>query len=746
MAERINLGDGWVFSDAEDPDPSKPLSGGVAVTVPHNAVDLPLNYFDETAYQRPFTYQRVLDWSPAWEGREVVLRFDGAMADTQVWINGQPLARHADGYTPFSVRLTRHLARGRNLLTVRVNGAENPAIPPFGGQIDYLAYAGIYREVWLVIAPAVALGSVKIETPAPLAAAKTVTARIEIDAPGGMLPGRLVARILDAAGREIAVQSVDATAQSLGVRFEGLSGLSLWRLDDPVLYTLDLVLETAAGTDRSTTRFGIRSAEFTPGGFELNGERIKLLGLNRHQSFPYSGYAQGRRSQERDAEILKYDLGCNIVRTSHYPQSPWFLDRCDEIGLLVFEEIPGWQHIGGAEWQAESISNIDRMIRRDWNHPSIIIWGVRINESLDSHDFYAETNRLARALDPIRATGGVRYITESELLEDVYTMNDFVLGTFEMPGENRPRTALRPVPEVTGLDRAVPYLVTEFNGHMFPTKAGDPEQRHAEHVIRHLEVIDTAFGDPRIAGCIGWCFFDYNTHKDFGSGDRICHHGVSDIFREPKFAAFAYASQQSPTRRLVMEPVTYWARGERNIGGILPLIVLTNCDEVELRYGSVCKRVGPDRERFAHLPHPPVIIDHRHFTQEELGNWGMAWLSGRITGYLGGRPVAARDFVADPLPTRLDVRPDATSLNAATREEVRVVVRGLDQAGNPLPFLNAPVQISVSGPATLIGPDQVVLAGGRAGFWLRADGGTGPIRVRLSTPRFAETVLELRAV
>lgn len=120
------------------------------------------------------------------------------------------------------------------------------------------------------------------------------------------------------------------------------------------------------------------------------------------------------------------------------------------------------------------------MIRRDWNHPSIFIWGVRINESQDDHDFYAETNRVARSLDATRSTGGVRYISESELLEDVYTMNDFILGNEEQ--RNRPRTPLRPQQEVTGLDRVVPYMITEFGGHMYPTKSHDQEQRQAEHV------------------------------------------------------------------------------------------------------------------------------------------------------------------------------------------------------------------------------------------------------------------------
>ena len=133
-----------------------------------------------------------------------------------------------------------------------------------------------------------------------------------------------------------------------------------------------------------------------------------------------------KSAQMKDADILKYDLSLNIARTSHYPQSKHFLNRCDEIGLLVFEEIPGWQHIGGQEFKENTLKNVEAMIKRDFNHPSIIIWGVRINESLDDHDLYVKTNELARKLDPTRPTGGVRYLHNSEFLEDVYTFNDFI--------------------------------------------------------------------------------------------------------------------------------------------------------------------------------------------------------------------------------------------------------------------------------------------------------------------------------
>ena len=746
MRSVVAFNESWTFREGFSPaDAGRPQEGQI-VTLPHNAVELPFNYFDEKSYQRAFTYQKILNWSDDFAGREVSLIFDAAMADAVVYLNGEEIVAHKDGYTPFEARLTGRLKHGENLLTVKIDGSENPEIPPFGGRIDYLTYAGIYRDVWLKLAAPVSIANIKVETGSVLADLKSATVRCDFANPQNLAFKGTVAVILRTAdGTVLASAQAETSGGSVTVAFDRLADISLWDLDNPALYAAEVELATDHGSDSLTATFGFRVATFTAEGFLLNGRKLKLRGLNRHQAFPYAGYAMGRSAQERDAEIMKQTLKCNIVRTSHYPQSKWFLEHCDRIGLLVFEEIPGWQHIGGKEWQQESIRNVRRMIERDWNHPSIIIWGVRINESQDSHDFYAETNRLARELDPTRQTGGVRYITESEMLEDVYTMNDFILGNEELPGANRPRTPLRPQQENTGLSKDVPYLITEFGGHMYPTKIYDQEQRQAEHVRRHLEVLNAAYGDPSISGAIGWCMFDYNTHSDFGSGDRICYHGVMDMFREPKFAAYAYASQCEPSEEVVMKPVTIWARGERNIGGALPLIVLTNCDEVELRYGSLTKRLGPDRETFPHLPHPPVVFDHRNFTPDELGVWGMEWEDVQFTGYIGGKPVAALKMVANPLPTTLQVEADADILRAGERDAVRVIVRALDQAGSRLPFLNDIVTIKVDGPARMIGPQVIAFQGGTTGFWLQATGEVGAITIEASSSRFANRKLTLTA-
>ncbi len=747
MRQMRSFNEGWVFHAGFAPTLVDAPAEGQGVSLPHNAVDLPFSYFDEAAYQRAFTYQKSFDAEPDWRDKEVGLVFDGAMADAKVYLNGVEIAAHKDGYTPFEARLSGGLRERGNLLCVTIDGGENPAIPPFGGAIDYLTYAGIYRDVWLRVSAPIYIADVKIETPDALAAKKSVRARIRIANPLGLaLAGQVKASLRETGGRVLRVVHAPLEGLSAAIAMDGLEGIALWDIDRPSLYGLEVELAAASGPDAVSVSFGFRTAQFTPQGFRLNGRALKLRGLNRHQSFPYVGYAMGRAAQERDAQILKRELKCNLVRTSHYPQSKYFLDECDRIGLLAFEEIPGWQHIGDAAWQAEAIENVKRMITRDWNHPCIVLWGVRINESPDNDAFYAATNALARQLDATRQTGGVRCIANSRLLEDVYTMNDFILGEEELAGRNRPRTALRRQGEVTGLTHIAPYLITEFGGHMYPTKSFDQEQRQAEHVRRHLEVLNAAYGDAEISGAIGWCMFDYNTHKDFGSGDRICHHGVMDMFREPKFAAYVYASQCDPSEEVILKPVTFWARGERNIGGVLPLIVLTNCDEVEIRYGdNPPKRIGRDRENFPFLPHPPVVIDRRHFSEAELGQWGMRWREGRFTGFIAGKPAKHVHLAADPIATRLEVVADRAEIAAEGRDSVRVMVRALDQLGAKLPFLQEPVAIALSGPGRRLGPALVPLRGGSTGFWLESTGARGDIEIAVTSSRLGTTRIMVAA-
>ena len=381
------------------------------VVIPHANVRLPWHSFDEKTYEFVSTYRRRFNLPPEAVGNHVFVDFEGVMTAATVWINGVRLGEYKGGYTPFSFDLTPHLNfAGENVLAVDVDSRERADIPPFGHQIDYLTFGGIYREVSLRIVPSTFIEHVFARPKDVLSEHLSVevncllqhleplgdTLTLEAELRDG---DSVVAR--SSKSVPVAARTTEPVAHTLSL--EKLSGIKLWDLTHPNLYSVHVrLLRGARVVDEDSRRIGFRHAEFTDHGFELNGKVVKLRGLDRHQTFPYVGQAMPGRCQRSDANILRNKLKCNIVRTSHYPQSRHFVDACDEMGLLVLEEIPGWQHIGDESWKQLSIDNVGRMIRRDWNHPSIILWGVRINESEDDHDFYVRTNALAHRLDPSR--------------------------------------------------------------------------------------------------------------------------------------------------------------------------------------------------------------------------------------------------------------------------------------------------------------------------------------------------------
>lgn len=703
------------------------------IEIPHNAVDVPFNYFNEQDLHQDFTYYYPLACHENDLVKQQIMRFEGVMCNAHVYVNGVLVQQYSDGFTPFDVHLTPHLHVGENLIVVTLSGVENPNIPPFGGMIDFLCFPGIYRDVSVTSFDAVRIENIKVET-CNVLTQPSVNLKVMLQELAPYTgPLNLTFTLVDPDGESIATEQwsvATVTSEALELNVFSLDKVQLWDLDSPKRYQVEVTLSGMNINDCYRTLFGFREAEFTVEGFYLNGSRRQLIGINRHQSYPHVGYAMGKRAQQLDADIIKYELGFNLARTSHYPQSPYFLDRCDEIGLLVFEEIAGWQHIGDKAWQQKSIENVAAMVKRDWNHPSVILWGVRINESPDDHDFYTQTNAMAKRLDSTRQTGGVRCIQNSEYLEDVYTMNDFILTDSQL----NPAAAvnLRSPQNVTGLDNPVPYLVTEYAGHMYPTKRHDCEVWQNEHVMRHLKVLDASFANPNISGAIAWCLFDYNTHRDFGSGDKVCYHGVTDAFRVPKFAAYVYSSQQSPDNGVVIKPVTYWTRGERPEAKALPLVILTNCDYVDVQVGSgESRRFYPDRGRFAHLPHPPIVIDQMNQGDLPLGDWGYTWSDLKLSGYVNGEKVMETELSASPVPTQLEVTVQTTELNAHCGDTTRVVLKALDQKGHLMPYFQDVVRVEVSDNLRLIGPGALSMEGGVASFWVRAyQGGQGSIQIQ----------------
>lgn len=722
------------------------------VILPHTNVEIPYNYFDDKIYCFVSCYKRDLYVKGEWNGKRIFLDFEGVMNHSKIFVNGVFVGDHKGGYTAFTIEITRFVTfDDRNDITVVVDSTERTDTPPFGGQIDYLTYGGIYREVCLRVTEKEFIKDVFIQTKNVLKDKKTLVADVALDGINNVNDYEICVTLADGE-KEIAICKKKLNNKNeVQIQLDDLEHINLWSINCPHLYHVKCTLyKSGCAIDCWDSKIGFRQCEFKESGFFLNGEHIKIVGLNRHQSYPYVGYAMPASVQGKDAEILKEELGLNLVRTSHYPQSRHFLDRCDELGLLVFEEIPGWQHIGDEKWQKQVLADLEQMIVRDRNHPSIILWGVRINESQDNHDLYTKTNQLAKRLDPTRATGGVRCLPNSELLEDVYTMNDFIhdngygeylasviknYKTYDhLQNQDGKVTALREARMVTGLDYNVPYLVTEYGGHTYPTKRFDQEERAVELALRHTRIQNASGINSGILGAVGWCAFDYNTHADFGSGDKICYHGVMDMYRIPKFAAYLYSSQISPKKSLVMEPATYWSRGERNIGGVIPLVIFTNCDFIKMFYGSKeVGKFGPDYETYPGLKHPPVVID------EMLDTWGDRWEDATFIGYFGGKEAVRRTYSRSPQPAQLQIIPDGKKLvRGSAWDAKRVVVKAVDKEGNIMPYFQEPIIIHTEGAGNLIGPSLLTLIGGQIAFWVRSNEESGVLKVRISCHRFPE--------
>jgi len=699
-------------------------SGFARVTVPHTNLREPWHSFDEKSYEFVSIYRRRFRLPAPARGQRVFVDFEGVMTASTVWINGVRLGEYKGGFTPFSFELTPHVDFDReNVLAVEVDSSERADIPPFGYEVDYLTFGGIYREVSLRIVSPTHLENIFAQPKDVLSGKPTVDVECFLISANKSLEGGLSLEAALFDGDKLlakATQDLPAGEDQGNVprtlRLNNLGSIQLWDLRSPKLYRIEVrLLRGEKLLDHDSRRIGFREARFTPQGFSLNGTVVKLRGLDRHQTFPWVGQAMPARVQRQDALVLRKNLHCNIVRTSHYPQSRHFLDACDEIGLLVLEEIPGWQHIGDLPWQDIAVDNVSRMIRRDWNHPSIILWGVRINESRDNHDFYTRTNALAHQLDTTRQTGGIRYFQESEFLEDVFTMNDF---GFPLKAPNHPL-----------------YLNTEFVGHTYPTKSIDNIERLREHTVRHARVHDQLASDPQYAGGIGWCAFDYNTHANFGSGDRICYHGVTDIFREPKPAAGFYRSQCDPDEEIVLAPAFHWARGDENVG-FTNALVSSNCDHLKFYVaGKLAGEADPDRKQFPHLKYAPFTAD--------IGNRISPWGDLRIDGFIQGKQVISRSFSGKGLDQKFALLPDDTTLIANGADATRVVLRVTDEFDAIRPFAADAIRFELTGPAELIGDNPFALIGGTGAIWIRAGEKPGKVRLAAHHPYLGAQHIDL---
>ncbi|MCQ2496984.1 MAG: glycoside hydrolase family 2 protein [Lachnospiraceae bacterium] len=748
---------------------------------------------------------------------------------------------------------------GEAVIEVIVDTNENLNQPPFGNIIDYMTYGGIYREVHLEVRNKLHIkdayyiynqmdiygGMLHTKLMLSSETKEKLFFDIKLADPNGFvvaqghgqigvskaLPEKRGFSFADIPGSssekddlvpgiaDLALGGLDTKGLGIGKAkdvelgdklindLEGvshnfdlmLSDVVLWRPENPMLYTVTLRLLQAnpesedkndlIPIDECSTKVGLRCLDWRTDGFYLNGKKYKLRGLNRHQSYAYVGYAMPDRVQKEDARILKEELGVNCVRTSHYPQAQSFYEACDELGLFVITEIPGWQHIGDDEWKRIAVVNTREMVSQYRNHPSVILWGTRINESQDDDDFYKSTNETAKELAPLDFTGGIRNFAKSNLIEDVYTYNDFIHN-----GTEKGACAKK---DIT-YDMKKAYMVTEHNGHMYPAKPFDSEDKRVEQAMRHAKVVNDVWAQEDIAGCTGWCMFDYNTHKQFGSGDHICYHGVMDMFRNPKYAAAFYKSQTD--NEPIMEVAASLDLGDYPASVMEKICIFTNLDSVKFyKDDTLVGEFFPDKTVYGSLPHPPVIIDDfagdllvkqekypkekadkikeafeaiRQYGRDNLPiktklaltklnsidkismekinelyvkyviGWGWGVKKYEFVGYKNGAEVMRVERKPSEK-AELEIKTGDTELvhgDCYDASSIRMMLK--DENGKVMSFTMEPVMLEAEGSIEIMGPKVALLRGGMGGTYVKTKGiGDGKLTIKF---RDTEKVIEYK--
>ncbi|HWC16295.1 MAG TPA: glycoside hydrolase family 2 TIM barrel-domain containing protein, partial [Terriglobales bacterium] len=519
-----------------------------------------------------------------------------------------------------------------------------------------------------------------------------------------------------------------------------LGNVMLWDVDAPHLYdVIATLLVDGKPVHDYRVQIGLRDARFELNGFFLNGRRLQLFGLNRHEIYPYVGGAMPPRVMRRDAEMIRREFNCNIVRCSHYPQSEAFLNACDELGLMVWEETPGWGYLGDAQWKELLVRDVKDMIVRDRNHPAIVIWGVRANESANDVDLYRRTTELAKSLDDSRPdsgsmTSGSRKNWQEEWHEDVFAFDDY-------HAEPDGSVAIEdPVP-------GVPYMLAEAVGQFDYAqrkgfairyrRAGDVYLQQAQ-AVRHAQAHSRAAANARNCGVIAWCAFDYASLVN--SYNTVKTPGVADIFRIPKLGAAFYLSQCDPTSRPVIQPSFYWDFGTRTPdgpGNKAP--IFSNCDRLEIFIaGKLHSTIYPDTANFPHVKHPPffadLTIDGK--TRPEL----------RIDGYVEQHLALSRSFSSDPSTDQLAFAADDKVLLADGADATRLVFKVLDKFGAERAFAGGVVAFEVTGPGVIVGDNPFSLfdSGGVGAIWIRTlPNRAGSLQVRATHSTFGTKIVDI---
>ncbi len=746
-------------------------SGWHEVILPHTPRIEPLVVND--LWQGLCWYRRHFTADDCWKGARVFVEFGAAMQVADVWVNGRHRCHHAGGYQKFVVDVSDDLvSAGANVIAVRLDNRDTSECPPgrstYGtpgeplAGLDFHYFGGLYREALLTLTDHLHISDplhVHVEAGGGVfvtfdeVTETSASIRVKTHVVNASLTDercRLVTVLLDMHGAEVARIEGDevelpAHCDHTFEQSADISSPRLWHPDHPCLYRLrSTVYRGTRLADEIETRVGIRHISIAcEGGLRINGKTVKLFGSNRHQEYPYIGNALSANANWRDAHKIKTS-GLNFIRLSHYPQHPAFLDACDELGILVQAPIPGWQRFHDTEaFVSNAYRDARQLIRRDRNHPCVIMWEVNLNETAAPSWFTRECHRIAHCEYPGDQcfTVGDGYPYQTGEFWDVLHCAD--------PNQRKPHIARE-------------YGDWEFGGNESTTRQ---RRRDGEDGLlqQAWNFLWTHNQNGAAAACIGdasWCLSDYNR----GYHDSIAACGAMDIFRLPKFTYYFFQSQRDP--HVVRSDIdtgpmvfiaSYWTRRESPT----KVVVFSNCEEVELLLNgrSLARQLPDDGPTTSYSPGPThdptsstvgtTALDTsggnpfdagncEHLTHPPFTFTGIPWEAGelRAVGCVEGEVVAEHVVRTPGKPKSLILRFDLSgrSLQADGADVIFLYASVVDASGTLVPDAEPHVTFEVTGPAQLIGPNPVSAEAGIAAALLQATSEGGMVRVTATSP------------
>ena len=716
-----NFNQGWLFCKSSD---TLALPGAEcqweSVTLPHSANIEPLTVNNQ--WQGICFYKKEFTLDKKHQDKDLSLQFDAAMNVAEVWINGLKVTQHLGGYLPFVVNLNPWVRfDSTNTVMVRLDNRDNPITGPKPLAIlDFNMYGGLYRNVHLIVnnqihitnpieANRVAGGGVffattrvnnqqaEFEIKTHITNTSNKTANISI-----------THQLIDKTGRVAATLNspqtpIEANKSSEIVLQGNVNAPMLWSPSAPNRYTLKTdVYADGKLTDTQKEEIGIRSIKITPEGLWINGEKTFLRGVNRHQEYPYVGYAMSDAAQYRDAYKIK-QAGFDFVRCSHYPMSPAFLDACDELGIMVLDAILGWQYFGNDQFEKQTLQSCHELIRRDRNHPSVLAWELSINETAMPATFTDSATTIAHQEYPYEgcySAGWVRqsydiYIEARQHRHGLYPEKPLLVseyGDWEYYAQN------------AGFNQQEwKDLMEEERTSRQPRESG--EKRMLQQAVNiqeaHNDNLSThAFADGY------WVMFDYNR----GMAPDHEYSGIMDIFRLPKFSYYFFKSQRNVAANNQMaNPMvfiaSFWQPSERN--GVK---VFSNCEEVELFVDgkSIGKQKTDNNGIANNLNHPPFTFN------------AICTAAGTVKaiGYINNEQVAEHTINTPGSPESLKIIIDESGRSPMRNDVILIHTYVTDKNGNTVNNDNREVTFSVEG-AQIAGPAVARAMGGIATVVIR---------------------------